>query len=116
TPGGAGKLLVLVAAGGANPNSFGGVNLVETINKSYNESTGQYGKDAIGHAFAMLGLRAAGKSVPAKAATFLKSVQNSDGGWAFSGEIGSGKADTNSTAVAVQALIGAGESRDSGTI
>src|SRR5207237_7691218 len=56
TPGGAGKLLVVVAAGGANPNSFGGVNLVENVNKSYNQSTGQYGKDAIGHAFAMLGL------------------------------------------------------------
>jgi hypothetical protein len=110
TPGGAGKLLIAVSAMGLNGKSFGGVNLVELINASYDPAKGQYGEDAIGHAFAMLGLRAAGETVPAEAVAFLERSQTPEGGWAFTGEATAGAADTNTTAVAVQALhaMGAG--------
>jgi len=109
TAGGAGKLLVAVSALGQNGKSFGGVDLVGAINATYGISaTGRYGPDALGHAFAILGLHAAGEPVPADAVTQLESLQASDGGWAFTGDTSPGAADTNTTAVAVQALLAAG--------
>jgi hypothetical protein len=109
TPGGAGKLLIAVAAMGTeDPTSFGGINLISTLNTAYDPASGQYGKDAIGHAFAMLGLHAANQPIPAEAVARLKALQTPEGGWAFSGETAPGAADTNTTAVAVQALVVAG--------
>jgi prenyltransferase beta subunit len=108
TPGAAGKLLIAVAATGRDGRSFGGVNVVDAVNGSYNPAKGQYGADAIGHAFAMLGLKAVSAPVPQEAAAFLESVQTPEGGWAFSGDPAAGGADTNTTAVAVQALQAAG--------
>jgi hypothetical protein len=109
TAGGAGKLLVAVSALGQNGKSFGGVDLVGAISATYGISaTGRYGPDALGHAFAILGLHSAGEPVPADAVTQLESLQASDGGWAFTGDTTPGAADTNTTAVAVQALIAAG--------
>jgi hypothetical protein len=108
TPGGAGKLLIAVAALGRDGRAFGGVNLVDAITTSYNADTGQYGKDVIGHAFAVLGLEAAGEQVPDKATAFLAGTQTPEGGWAFSGDTKAGTADTNTTAVVVQALVAVG--------
>ena len=109
TAGGAGKLLIAVSALGQNSKSFGGVDLVGSINATYGISaTGRYGPDALGHAFAILGLHAAGEPLPADAITQLEVLQASDGGWAFTGDTTPGAADTNTTAVAVQALIAAG--------
>ena len=104
TPGSAGKLLVLAASLNSGSGTFGGVDLINVINSSYDAGTGHYGKDAIGHAFAMLGLHAAGQQIPAAAIAFLKSVQTPEGGWAFSGDTAAGAADTNTTAVVLQAL------------
>ena len=109
TAGGAGKLLIAVSALGQNPKSFGGVDLVGAISATYGISaTGQYGPDALGHAFAILGLHAAGEPVPAQAVIQLESLQAADEGWAFTGDTSPGAADTNTTAVAVQALIAVG--------
>ena len=105
TPGSAGKLLVAVAGNGMDGKAFGGVDLIGVINSSYDASTGQYGNDIIGHAFAILGLAAAGEEVPVKAANFLADAQGPEGGWAFSGETAPGAADTNTSAVALQALL-----------
>jgi hypothetical protein len=113
TPGGAGKLLVAVSAMGLDGKAFGGVSLVDSINASYDPAKGQYGQDAIGHAFAILGLKAAGETVPDEAADFLVRSQNPEGGWAFTGETTAGGADTNTTAVAVQALIALGAGAES---
>lgn len=110
TPGSAGKTLILLGAMKMN-GELGGVNLVNTVVSSYDPATGHYGKDVIGHAFAMLGLRALGKDVPAKAVDFLKSTQTSEGGWAFSGDTAAGGADTNTTAVVIQALVAANAGR-----
>jgi LPXTG-motif cell wall-anchored protein len=107
-PGGAGKLLHVVEALGMDGRSFGGINLVDTINSTYNADTGQYGPDVIGHAFSILGLAAAGESVPNKAIAFLDSRQTSENGWSFSGEKGPGAADTNSTSVVMQVYAALG--------
>lgn len=113
TPGSAGKTLILLGAMKMN-GELGGVNLVNTVVNSYDPATGHYGKDVIGHAFAMLGLRALGKDVPAKAVDFLKSTQTPEGGWAFSGDTAAGGADTNTTAVVIQALVAAGAYKTEG--
>ncbi|HYP38795.1 MAG TPA: prenyltransferase/squalene oxidase repeat-containing protein [Chloroflexia bacterium] len=107
-PGGAGKLLHVVETLGMDGKSFGGINLVDTINSTYNADTGQYGPDVIGHAFSILGLTAAGQSVPDKAIAFLDSMQTQDNGWSFSGEKGSGAADTNTTSVVMQVYVALG--------
>ncbi len=107
TPGGAGKLLIAVSAVGMDGRSFGGIDLLNVIGDNYS-ANGHYGNDVIGHAFAMLGLKAAGQTIPSKAMQYLESAQSADGGWAFSGDTKPGAADTNTTAVAVQALAAAG--------
>jgi hypothetical protein len=113
-PGGAGKLLIVADLLGKNPHSFGGVDLIASVNATYGISaTGQYGPDAVGHAFNILGLAAAGEPVPAAAIDHLKSLQGPEGGWAFTGDTSSGSADTNTTAVAVQALVAVGADRTS---
>lgn len=110
TPGSTGKLLVM--AGHLNGSStFGGVDLLNVVNQSYDASTGHYGQDVIGHAFVMLGLHAAGQEIPARAVDFLRSTQTAEGGWAFSGDTAAGAADTNTTAVVVQALAAAGATK-----
>ena len=105
TPGGAGKLLLAVAANKLDGKQFGGVDLIAAINASYDAKTGQYGKDIIGHAFAILGLVAAGEEVPVLAANFVADAQAPEGGWSFSGDTAPGATDTNTTAVVLQALL-----------
>jgi hypothetical protein len=105
TAGGAGKLLIAANALGIDGKSFGGVDLVQAIQATYGISaTGQYGGDAIGDAFAILGLHAAGQPVPAEAIQRLKSLQTTNGGWSFSGDTTPKSEDTNTTAVVLQAL------------
>lgn len=111
TPGSAGKLLIVTASLNSGSGTFGGVDLVNIINSSYDAGTGHYGQDALGHAFAMLGLHAAGHQIPAAAVAFLKGVQTPEGGWAFSGDTAAGAADTNTTAVVLQALALAGATK-----
>jgi len=108
TPGGAGKLLIMAETLNMDGRSFGGLNLLDEINKSYDAQSGRYGPDVIGHAFNILGLAAAGQTVPPEAIAFIERSQNEDGGWSFSGETGPGKADTNTTSVVLQALVAAG--------
>ncbi len=73
----------------------------------YDATTGQFDPNPGYHAWAMIGLRARGATVPAEAVQALKTTQNEDGGWEFG--TWSTTSDTNGTAVAIQALIAAGE-------
>ncbi|HEX8598427.1 MAG TPA: prenyltransferase/squalene oxidase repeat-containing protein [Chloroflexia bacterium] len=110
TPGSAGKLLIVAATLNGN-STFGGTDLVGIINGSYDPATGHYGQDALGHAFAMLGLHAAGQQVPAATLEYLKGTQTPEGGWAFSGDTAAGASDTNTTAVVLQALTAVGATK-----
>jgi hypothetical protein len=116
TPGGAGKLLIAVATLGNGTGPFGGVDLIAAINSAYDDATGQFGKDAIGHAFAMLGLKVANQPIPPAAVARLKALQGPEGGWAFTGDTAPGAADTNTTSVAIQALVAAGEEQSSSVL
>jgi hypothetical protein len=101
--GGAGKLAVGLAAG----NGCWPVGAMRPLDY-YSSTTGIFGASFGGgpQAWATLGTRALSQAVPASAIGVLKSAQQADGGWEWSPGWGS---DTNSTALAMQALIAAGE-------
>jgi prenyltransferase beta subunit len=100
----AGKLLAGIAAAGLDPRAFAGVDLVARV-KSYADATGAFAPSALGQAWAMLGLLAAREPLPAGAADTLIALQQPDGGW----ESGPGwGTDSNTTALALQALAAAG--------
>lgn len=101
----AGKLAVGAAAAGEDPHSFGGANLVTVINATYSAGSGAYGVNNMDQAWAMLGLRAAGEAVPAAAIARLASQANTNGGWGWDAGVAS---DSDSTALAIEALIAAG--------
>ena len=100
-----GKLSVGAAAVGQDPHGFGGIDLVAAINNTFNTATGAYGENNMDQAWAMLGLRAAGEAVPTAAIARLASQANPNGGWGWAAGVAS---DSDSTALAVQALIASG--------
>ncbi len=81
----------------------------------YSPTTGIFGS-SFGSGFqawAILGTTALSRTTPALAATVLKDAQQGNGGWEWSPGWGT---DTNSTALAIQALLAAGESTGSTAI
>ncbi len=106
----AGKVILAAVCAGKDPRAFGGADLVAALDSAYNASSGQYGTDLSGHAFALLALAATGRPIPAGAVAWLRSAQVPDGSWAWHGTPTSGDGDTNSTALAIQALVAAGVS------
>lgn len=108
TAGSAAKTLLAVACAGHDPRAFGGVDLLAALQKTYDPATGHYGFDLTGHAFAVLALAAVEQSIPAAAVDWLRAAQTPEGGWAWDGAPAAGAADTNSTALAIQALVAAG--------
>ncbi|NMC13481.1 MAG: hypothetical protein GYA34_11445 [Chloroflexi bacterium] len=73
----------------------------------YNANTGIYAEGAGYQSWAMLGAYALGETIPSQAVVYLKSLQKSDGGFEWYPGLGS---DTNSTSLAIQALLASGES------
>jgi hypothetical protein len=103
TAGGAGKVVLAAVAAGTNPRSLGGVNYVDRIRSRYR--SGRYGSTAYDQAYAILGLRAAGESVPGGAIRALRRARGS-GGWSFS--VRGGKDDVSATGVLMEAVRAAG--------
>jgi len=72
----------------------------------YSPTIGAYGAGTGDNAWAILGATAISETIPASALTALRDAQQTDGGWEWSVGWGS---DTNSTALAIQALVANGE-------
>lgn len=108
TVAGATKLTLAAVASGDDPRDFGGQNLVQTILAKLDPQTHLFDPQLFVHADAILALSAAGQTVPAEAVTTLEQHQAEDGGWAFTGETAAGKSDSNTTAIAIQALVASG--------
>ncbi|HNT77240.1 MAG TPA: prenyltransferase/squalene oxidase repeat-containing protein [Anaerolineae bacterium] len=121
-PASAGKLLLGVVASGADPTAFDvyptahisaglKLNLVTALRNTYQPATGAYSstavKDAwtngnagvVNQSWAMLGLAAAGETLPEPTVAFLVNLQLSDGSWG----------GVDNTGIAAQALLAAGE-------
>lgn len=79
----------------------------------FSETLGAYAADAGFNAWGMLGAAALGEAIPSSAVDALRSQQQDDGGWEW--QVGFG-ADSNTTAIAIQALIAAGEPVTSATL
>lgn len=104
----AGKLAVgLQSAGGCwvkaapRPSAF------------YSATTGMYASGAGPQSWAILGALALGEAVPVQAVDSLKALVQGDGGWEWQAGFGT---DTNTTALVIQALLGAGEDPASAAI
>jgi len=115
----AGKLMVALAAAGEDVTTFLGSSLVTTMTGYYNSSTGAYDSGEAydqgpgPHSWAVLGMRAAGQSVPLAATTYLTSNIQAEGCWEWSSGWG---CDTNATALAVQALMATGVATDAAEV
>jgi hypothetical protein len=99
--------------GKLDPTSFGGQDLLTALDATYVSTTHAYGDgETYTQSLAILALTAAadaGHPLPAAAVTELIAVQDSDGSWDFQGvKDAAGGGDTNSTAVALEALVAAG--------
>jgi hypothetical protein len=110
-PGDNAKLILAVVAARRNPRNFGGIDLVSSLEARLDDS-GLYGGTAAGNVFeqslAILALKATKRPIPASAVAWLVGVQLGDGSWSWNGDITPGSGDSNSTALAVQALVAAG--------
>jgi hypothetical protein len=124
-PAQAGKLILAVASAQQDPRAFGlyplvhgsaglPINLVAELQAAYQPASGAYSTTAKkgwssgaastqNQAWSVLGLAAAGETVPADAVAFLVSLQEPDGGWGY----GFG-GDVDTTALVLQALLATG--------
>jgi hypothetical protein len=100
-----GKLAVgLSGGGGCYP--FNALRPSDTYSATSGIYTGGYGAGGGGpQAWGILGDYALNQTAPAAAVTYLKNAANTDGGWGWA----TGSSDTNGTALAIQALVAAGE-------
>ena len=108
TAGGTGKLILAVLAGKQDPTAFG-ENLVTHLGTLLNATTGAYGDGStFGQSLAILALKGAGQAIPAAAVTELKGIQDTDGSWNYLAAANATAGDSNSTAIAIEALVAAG--------
>lgn len=106
----AGKLALAIEAAGKDAHNFGGMNSVDVVHVLtstwYSPTTGAFGdaNNSWDQTFAILGLAAAGESIPVSATQTLLGLQNPDGSWVDAW----GFDKPGSTGLALQALIAAG--------
>jgi hypothetical protein len=96
-----------------DPTAFGGHDLLTALDATFNTTTHAYGDaQTYTQSLAILALVVAadaGHPLPASAVTKLIAVQDTDGSWDFQGvKDAAGGGDTNSTAIALEALAAAG--------
>ncbi len=113
TAGSTAKVVIAAVAGGENPRCFGPSgeksDFMDALLSEYKSSTGQFGKTAFDHGFALIAFKAAHVKPPSKAVKFAKSRRGKYG-WGF-GLVKKGGDDVESTAVMIQGLRAAGVSK-----
>lgn len=103
----AGKLALAVEVAGGTAHDFGGVDIVHVLTGTwYSPTLGAFGvpTNTWHQAFSMLGLAAAGESIPVNATRTLTGLQNADGSWTDPW----GFDKPGSTGLALQSLAAAG--------
>jgi hypothetical protein len=103
------RTVLAAVATGQDPRNFGGKNLVQALLVAQDKDTNRFGDSLYAHAYAMLALHNAGEPVPQSAIDLLKTQIADDGAWSLFGGPTPGLADTNTTALAIQALVAVGE-------
>jgi len=108
------KVVIALVAAGLNPSNFAGRDLVGQIKAAYDADSGSYGSSIFDQALVLLALANAGQAVPEGAVDYLLAYQTTDGAWNFMGDTAALSGDTNTTALAIQALASAGRKDDTG--
>jgi hypothetical protein len=108
------KVTLALLAVGQDPAAFAGHNLLAELEAAYDEATGSYGSTVFDQALAMLALFNASRAIPNGAAEYLLANQTTDGAWALFGGTAAETGDTNTTALAIQALLVTGRRDDIG--
>lgn len=109
----AAKLVLALVAVGEDPTDFATTNPLAIVQNGQDDATGVYGTGIYDHAYAMLALAATGSEVPQSAIEALDAAQGDEGGWAFDGSTDALAADSNTTAMVVQALVATGNGEHS---
>jgi hypothetical protein len=104
-PGRAAKVVLALHASGDDPRDVGSVDLVNAIELGLNGETGWYGDSFFGHLLAVLALASQDVSIPDAAVDAMLVAQTPEGSWGFNGDPTAGTGDSNTTAMAVQALV-----------
>jgi hypothetical protein len=112
------KVILATVAAGETPRDFGGVDLVAVLESMLGDD-GKFGDETdslFSHCWAILALKSVSRPIPAAAVDYLKSAQIEDGTWAWNFSTTVGEGDNNSAALAVMALVAAGEPADSDVV
>ncbi|MCB9176913.1 MAG: hypothetical protein H6648_07100 [Caldilineae bacterium] len=102
----AGKALAGVVAAGLDPRRLAGGDLIARVEATYSPTSRWYGASVWDQAWAIIGLRAAGRPVPPEAVAALASASAASGAWG--GMPMAEAADGDSTGLVLQALAAAG--------
>jgi len=100
-------LILAALAAGVDPRDFAGADLVAVLSGSFDAQTGYFGGGPFDSALSILALAGAGAPVPETAIAGLVASRLEDGSYSFIGDMTQGAGDSNTTALAVQALIAA---------
>lgn len=116
-PGQAANLVMAAIVGGRNPREFAGEDLIAALTAPPatpvpDSVPGIYGDDLFDHGLVLIALVAAGETVPDAALDPVRAAQAENGGWAFDGETDPDAADSNTTALIIQALVATGHGDD----
>jgi len=103
------KAILVAVATGQDPRDLVGKDLISQLITQQSSDTGRFGDTLFKHAYAVLSLHNAGVPVPASAVTAMTSTFTEDGAWSLFGDSAPATADTNTTALVMQALVSVGE-------
>ncbi len=104
-PGRAAKLVLALHVAGDDPRDVGGTDLVSAIELGLNGETGWYGDSFFGHLLALLALASQDAAIPDAAIDAIVTAQTPEGSWGFNGDPTAGTGDSNTTSMAIQALV-----------
>jgi hypothetical protein len=109
------KSMLGIAATGKDPTAFNDLDLGQRLMGTYDEKNQAFGdpENTWHQALAILALHAADMNIPEGVIDTLVSLQKEDGGWEYSSGTGTW---SDSTALAIQALVAAGMSREDDSI
>ena len=103
------KAILVAVATGQDPRDLAGKDLIAQLITQQSPDSGRFGDTLFKHAYAVVALHSAGVPVPASAATAMTSTFTEDGAWSLFGDTAPATADTNTTALVMQALVAVGE-------
>ena len=101
----AGKALAGAVAAGLDPRRLGGGDLIARVEAAYSPASRWYGASVWDQAWAIIGLRAAGRPIPPEAVAALAEARGASGAWG--GAPMAEVADGDSTGLALQAMAAA---------